>query len=292
MDTGSRTSLRQEEGKRAQHYGAKMLFGEINDPKDGTFHRMPRDTQDFRSSRLPSAKTANTVCASAASGMNSLSGGSRVGRRALIVEDDHDFQFMLSEALGQVPGTWMVNSFALGNDAIVFARSFTGNLDVALIDLGLPDMEGTQVIAEVRRRFADVPILVVSVLASEEKVLQALQAGATGYVLKDDDAIDIATSIDQVLRGNYPISPVLARCLVRNLARQDATPDVAIQLSGREEELLRSIAAGWSYAEAAHSMGVKTSTVHAYSKTLFRKLGVNSKTQAIAHARRHGLALP
>jgi DNA-binding NarL/FixJ family response regulator len=208
-------------------------------------------------------------------------------RHALIVEDQLEFQLLLSGALVHVPGTWRVNSFSGGNEAIEFVKSKKTIIDIALIDLGLPDIEGEEVISEVRFHFPDIPILVISVISSELKIMAALRRGATGYLLKDDDAIDIATSIDQILNGDYPLSPIVTKYLVQQV---HAAETIAIStlniLSNRENELLRHISAGLSYNEAAYAMKLKLSTVHAYSKTLFKKLGVHSKTGAIAAGRK------
>ena len=118
----------------------------------------------------------------------------------------------------------------------------------------------------------------------------ALRLGANGYVLRDDECIDIVTAVAQVLEGNYPISPRLAGYLFRTISMQTSSATAPVNLSEREVQLLQHIAVGRSYAQAAHSMGLKISTVLSYSKTLYRKLGVNSKTQASLMARRYGLA--
>jgi DNA-binding NarL/FixJ family response regulator len=210
-------------------------------------------------------------------------------RRAVLVEDDAEFQIVLCQALDNVPGIWRVNGFSLGQDAVAFLNAFSGQIDLILLDLGLPDVDGTQVLAAARRRFPEVPILIVTVVASEDKLLQAVRLGATGYVLKDEDAIDIASSIGHALRGNFPISPLLARCLIRSMPAPSEPCESPFALSNREEQLLRYITLGYSYARAADEMGLKVSTLHSYSRTLFRKLGVHSQTQAAAHARRHGM---
>lgn len=212
-------------------------------------------------------------------------------RHMIIVEDEPEFQAVLSDALSRVPGAWSSSNFSRGEDAIAYARVRRGRIDMALVDMGLPDVSGAAVIRELRRCCPDAPILVVSVIANEDKVLEALQAGATGYLLKDDDAIEISVGIRQALLGHMPISPVLARCLIRHMPFADTADDDPVSLSAREMALLRHIAAGKSYAEAAHAMDLKVSTIHSYSRNLFQKLGVRSKTQALAQARRRGIRL-
>jgi DNA-binding NarL/FixJ family response regulator len=212
--------------------------------------------------------------------------------RALIVEDDLEFRLYLSDVLARLAVPWRVECVTLGQEAIAFARSLEGELDLALVDLGLPDMDGLQVVSWLRRHYPETPIVILSVIATEEKVMAALRCGANGYLLKDDDVMDVAGAVEQVLQGHHPISPQLAGYLIRAIGRQGASPVVSVELSERESQLLQQIAAGLSYAEAAHAMGVKISTMHSYSKSLFRKLDVTSKTQAALYARRQGLAAP
>lgn len=211
-------------------------------------------------------------------------------RRAIIVEDSPVFQVALSDAIARLDGWWTVNSFSLGRDAIAFAQSCLLPPEVVLIDLGLPDIDGAVVVRVMRQLFPDVPILIISVITNENRFIDALRSGANGYILKDDEALDIATSVDQVLKGRSPISPLLARCLIRMVPQDDG--ESLVRLSTREQELVEHIAAGKSYMEAASAMGLKISSVHAYSRTLFRKLGARSQIQAVAKARRRGLVSP
>lgn len=208
--------------------------------------------------------------------------------RALIVEDDQEFQIALTDALDQVPGNWRVHIYSL--DALSCLAALNGNLDLALIDLGLPDTDGTKIIGEVRAAFPDVPILVISVLTCHNKLREALFAGATGYILKDDDIFDVASSINLVLNGHSPISAAMAWELIQLVPLSPAFPArTDFSLTPREVTLLACIAKGMSYPEAAKVMNLKTATIHSYSRGLFRKLGVNSQRQAITLARKHRL---
>lgn len=211
-------------------------------------------------------------------------------RRALVVEDEQEFQIRLSDAIDQIPGSWRVFNYSLGHDALSFLDALNGTLDLALIDLGLPDIEGTKIISHLRRAYPDLPILVVSVITCSNKLIGALQAGATGYILKDDEIFDLASSIGQVLKGHSPISTSMARGLIERLPEMTAAPiETDISLSQRETKLLECIVHGLSYEQAAKSMGLKISTVHSYSKTLFRKLGVRSQRQAVIMAQKYQL---
>ena len=216
--------------------------------------------------------------------------GANKVRRALIVEDEQEFQIRLTDALDQIPGNWRVFNYSLGHDALSFLDALNGTLDLALIDLGLPDVEGTKIISHLRRAYPDLPILVVSVMTCSNKLIEALRAGATGYILKDDEIFDLASSIDQILKGHSPISTCMARGLIEQLPPMPAAPmETNIALTQRETELLECIVSGRSYAQAATSMNLKISTVHSYSRTLFRKLGVRSQRQAVIMAQKYQL---
>jgi len=220
--------------------------------------------------------------------MKYLSCGATNVRRALIVEDEAEFQIRLSDALDHTSGAWRVFSYSLGQDALSFLDASTARLDLALIDLGLPDMDGIKIIARIRRLYPDIPILVVSVLTCSKKMREALRAGATGYVLKDDEIFDLASSIDQVLKGYSPVSTLMARGLIELIhSNAAAIVNQDIALTSREAELLECIVLGQTYAQAAQSMNLTINTVHSYSRNLFRKLGVRSQSQAVMVAQRN-----
>lgn len=210
--------------------------------------------------------------------------------RIVLVEDNPAFQSLIERVVARMRPRPALECCRTGGDALSWFADPRHTLDLALIDLGLPDMSGVDVIRAIRRRFEEVPILVVSVLSSERNVLEAIRAGARGYVLKDDSEETLAHAIGQVLQGNYPITPALARHLFRLAESSSAAGhDDATGLSPKEIELLRLIARGCSYSEASERMGVAISTVQFHIRNLYRKLEVNTRMQAVAKARDHGL---
>ncbi|MFO1414275.1 MAG: response regulator transcription factor [Burkholderiales bacterium] len=212
-------------------------------------------------------------------------------RSILVVEDNPQFVREIQRAIAATgdPGA-TTTTCATGSDALAFVGRADCAIDLALIDLGLPDMSGIEVIRAIHRRFPDVPIMVISVASSEESVLDAIRAGARGYLLKGDPGAEMATAIDEVLRGNYPISPSLARALFRLAGAPAAAPDApAFELTQRELETLQLIARGHSYKEVAREMNVALSTVQSNIRNLYRKLEVHSHGQAVTKARDAGL---
>jgi len=208
----------------------------------------------------------------------------------LLVEDNPAFESLIGRVVARMRPPPALSCCRTGTGALAWISDPRSRLDLALVDLGLPDMSGVDVIRAIRHRFEEVPILVVSVMSSERNVLEAIRAGARGYVLKDDSEETLAHAIGQVLQGNYPITPALARHLFRLAEGGPSTgPDDAAGLSPKEIELLRLIARGCSYSEASERMGIAVSTVQFHIRNLYRKLEVNSRLQAVAKARDHGL---
>ena len=211
-------------------------------------------------------------------------------RKAMIVEDDPMFARQLELALEHVDGIWHAEQFRAAAPALerIEARGFYA--DLALVDLGLPDVSGLEVIRQLHERQPDLPILVVSVLAAERSLLAAIKAGAKGYLLKDDDRELIAKGICDVLNGRYPVSPSLARYLFRMAGSPERRGDRSgIELTRRETDVLEAIARGLTYDEAAVHLGVSLSTIQSHIRNLYSKLGAHSQVQALNEARERGL---
>lgn len=220
----------------------------------------------------------------------------------LVVEDTPIFQAVIESALDDLSIETQAQMFTTGKAAIGFCEMRATPPDLALVDLGLPDMSGIEVIERLRLLHPEMPILVISVFSSERKVIDAVRAGAMGYVLKGDDSMALSQAIAQVFEGHFPISPPVARYLfdlastapLKTVSADDHTGGAdsmaaVPKLSKQERILLDHIAAGLSYREAADRMSLKLSTVLSYSRNLFRKLEVHSKTQALVKARQGGL---
>ncbi|MEN9313743.1 MAG: hypothetical protein RIS35_136 [Pseudomonadota bacterium] len=209
---------------------------------------------------------------------------------ALLVEDDPVFEGLVRAALQRVLPDLAVRCCRTGADAIALLDDPSVRLTLVLADLGLPDVSGIEVIRIARRRFPDVPILVISTISSERTVLAAIRAGARGYVLKDDSEAGMARAVEQTLAGNYPISPALARYLFRLAGSPElAFGDESVRLSAKETETLRHISRGLTYLETAERMGVALSTVQSHIRNLYRKLDVHSQAEAVTRARSQGL---
>jgi two-component system nitrate/nitrite response regulator NarL len=209
-------------------------------------------------------------------------------REVLIVEDDPAFTRLLSNAVHKLSSPWVPRCFETATDALSYAQSDRAQLEIALVDLGLPDLSGIEVVRELRSRFADIPILVVSVISSERSVLAAIRAGARGYILKDDPETSVLQAMQEALQGNYPISPALARYLFKLAGSETPSADIPA-LTPKELELLQHMAKGCSYTEAARRMHISVSTVQTHIRNLYRKLDVHSQVQAVTKAQDRGI---
>jgi DNA-binding NarL/FixJ family response regulator len=164
---------------------------------------------------------------------------------------------------------------------------------LALVDLQLPDGNGRELIAQLRADDPGLGILVVSAWSSEDAILGALRAGATGYVLKERDDVEVQISIRSVLRGGAPIDPFIARRILELLPTPSpalsAAPALEEALSEREGEILRLVADGLSNREIAEQLFLSRYTVESHVKRVYRKLAVSSRTGAVREARSRGL---
>jgi DNA-binding NarL/FixJ family response regulator len=166
--------------------------------------------------------------------------------------------------------------------------------DIILVDIGLPDGNGIDLIHQIKQQHPGGAVMVVSGFDDEEHVLQAIEAGATGYILKDDSLAKVGPHILQLIKGESPISPGIARYLLKRFQtpHQQVTDDSQPTLTEREKSVLTLIAKGYSRQEVAENLGVSQHTVTTHIKHIYRKLSVHSRTEAVFEAYQMGLIKP
>ena len=166
-----------------------------------------------------------------------------------------------------------------------------GGFDVLLCDLGLPDGSGITLIREVARQHPQADTIVITIFADQAKVLDSIKAGARGYLLKDERLEDCVDGIREIRRGGSPISPIIARQLLAQLQPTGKPADRPLEepLSPREAEVLNLLARGFSYQEIAGIMILSAQTVGTYVKRIYRKLEVNSRSEAVFEASSRGI---
>jgi DNA-binding NarL/FixJ family response regulator len=213
--------------------------------------------------------------------------------RILIVEDDAAFRTMCRAAIEDDVSLELVASCSCVRQAMVAISR--ASIDVALVDLGLPDGSGIDVIKAIRCQQPRCDVMVISVFQDEEVVLRAIEAGAAGYLLKDSAPSEIVASIRAMRAGGAPINPMIARLLLDRIRPPDAMPQTtrrparALALSEREIEILRIVAKGLSLVEIAELLGISVNTVKTHVKRIYYKLAVNSRTEAVFEAHCMGL---
>lgn len=160
---------------------------------------------------------------------------------------------------------------------------------VLLTDLGLPDGSGIEMIRAARARWPQCEVVVATMFGEEEKVLAAIEAGASGYLLKDALPASLMDEIRSVHAGGSPVSPMIARQLLRRLRPRLQADAVESDLSAREVQVLERLALGYTMPEVAQFLDVSVTTVQTYARRIYRKLGVHSKIEAVDAAYRRGL---
>lgn len=216
-----------------------------------------------------------------------------VQARVVIVEDDPRVATHVAQGVMAHQGLSLLGTAG----SLAEARTLLAHeADLFILDLRLPDGNGIDLIAEIRARLGPEPkILVLSVLGDQTTVLAAVLAGADGYLLKDLDSLDIGQQAAAALSGGAPLSPSIAAYVLRylrGLQEQPKPADDEPDLSPREYELLQLLARGQSNRQAAEALSVSPHTVGDHVKSIYRKLGVSSRGEAMVRAFRSGLLRP
>ena len=209
--------------------------------------------------------------------------------RVVIVEDDRETRVDLVEHVER--DVRLCVTGAVGTVAEALTLFGEVRADVALIDLGLPDGSGIDLIRLIRKQPRPPEVMVITVFGDERHVLAAIEAGATGYLLKDADATAVADAIASLNDGGSPISPAIARHILKGFrsAEPRARGPVPDHLTPRETEILALVAKGYTSNEIANLLTVSYHTVIAHVKQIYQKLSVHSRSAAVYEARQLGI---
>jgi DNA-binding NarL/FixJ family response regulator len=218
-----------------------------------------------------------------------------------IVEDDLGFQAALGRAIGAVPDIGLVGTAGTRAEGLAMLQGRPA--DVLLVDLGLPDGSGIDVIRAAAQLWPSCSVMVSTNFGDETHVMRSIEAGASGYLLKDSSAAKIVDEIRSLASGGSPISPIIARQVLARFrqagvvapgeaAQPDATESVQQLLSHREKEVLDLITKGFTALEIAKLMQLSHFTVRTFVRRIYSKLKVTSKAEAIFEARSQGLLEP
>ena len=199
--------------------------------------------------------------------------------KVAIVEDDPRWRANVERLLRETEGLEFIGSYSNGEDAVQELPK--RRPQVVLMDINLPKMSGVECTRQLRALLPDVQIVMLTVYDDSDRIFQALQMGAGGYLLKRASADEILQAIQDVHRGGAPMSAYIARKVVQSFQRQAPTAKPDESLSKRESEVLEYVARGYSDKEVADALGLTPATVRSYLKNIYAKLHVHSRTQAI-----------
>jgi DNA-binding NarL/FixJ family response regulator len=215
----------------------------------------------------------------------------------LLVDDDPRIRDAVRALIAAEPRYSLVAE--AGSVAEGTARAKQTRPDVILLDLGLPDGKGTRMLDELRGEEARPIVVVLTVFDDDEHIFEALRAGAVGYLLKEDVGARLLTSLDDVQNGGSPMSPSIARRVlssfavpssaVPSLAVPSRTEDAAPVLTARERQVTELLAHGSTYDEVGRALGITKNTVRTFIRSIYDKLHVCSKTEAVREAMRLGI---
>jgi DNA-binding NarL/FixJ family response regulator len=211
--------------------------------------------------------------------------------RVMIVDDHAVVRRGLFAFLGEEPDLEVVGDAADGEEALRLLAELDAQgsrPDVVMMDLQMAPMDGVESTRRIRELYDDVEVVALSSFSDQERVYAALQAGASGYLLKDADADDVAAAVRAAHRGQVQLDPAVALRLAKSLA-DTRDRDATTELTPRELDVLRLVAAGEPNKLIADALGIGERTVRSHVSSILAKLNLKSRTQAALWATREGI---
>jgi DNA-binding NarL/FixJ family response regulator len=199
--------------------------------------------------------------------------------RVSIVEDNRGTRESLAELLGRANSLRFVNAHSNGEEALVQIPS--DEPDVVLMDINLPRMNGIECVARLKERLPKIQVLMLTTYEESDLIFDSLRRGASGYLLKNTTPAELIQAIEQVHSGGAPMSMQIARKVVSYFQNIKKPQSEVEKLSKREQEILALLAKGYFYKEIADQLGITLSTVRAHLHTVYEKLHVQSRTEAV-----------
>jgi NarL family two-component system response regulator LiaR len=207
--------------------------------------------------------------------------------RVLIVDDHELVRQGFNALLAVKPGVEVIGQAADGLEAVELARTLRP--DVILMDLVMPRKDGIEATQEIKAKDPEARILIITSFDEDERVYQAIKAGALGYLLKDSSPDELMRAINDVCNGRLTLHPNIAGALIHELNQPSELPPTPDPLTEREEEILVLVAKGWSNQEIADHLVISERTVGAHVSNVLGKLHLANRTQAALYALRTGL---
>ncbi|GHC53331.1 response regulator [Roseibacillus persicicus] len=202
--------------------------------------------------------------------------------RVTIVEDDATLRTIYAEWIGNAPGFELVGQYDDGQEA--FEGIPKEQPDVVLSDINLPGMNGVEMVRGLKMQYPKIQFVMITVYEDSNRIFKALEAGATGYLLKQTPCESLLASLKEVYEGGSPMSSGIARKVVKCFRKPlpSEEDNKLSKLSKREEEVLDLLAQGYLCKEISDKLGVSHNTVDTYRRRIYEKLHVHSRAQATA----------
>jgi DNA-binding NarL/FixJ family response regulator len=196
-----------------------------------------------------------------------------------IVEDSRGTRESLTELIGRAPGLRCVGAHATGEQAL---QAIPQEIpDVVLMDINLPGMSGIECVSRLKARLPKLQVLMLTTYEESDLIFDSLRSGASGYLLKNMPPSELIQAVEQVHSGGAPMSMQIARKVVNHFQQIKQPSSEVEKLTKREQEILALLAKGYLYKEIADHLGISLSTVRAHLHTVYEKLHVQSRTQAV-----------
>ena len=199
---------------------------------------------------------------------------------AIIIEDNLNFRKGIETLLTHTPEFQLSGAFGDAESAINYLK--TNSIDLILMDIDLPGINGIDATLEIKKQYPTIEIVIVTVFESSTKVFDALCAGATGYITKNSSIEKIKLTLMELVNGGAPMSSNIARMVVTSFQKNFESP-----LSDRETTVLKSLSEGLTYSMIADQLFISKETVKSHIKQIYQKLEVHSKSEAIALAKQN-----
>ncbi len=199
-----------------------------------------------------------------------------------IVEDDRSLREGLRMLINATPGYTCERTYGSVEEALRLLS--LGSPDVLLLDIHLPGMLGSEGVSQFRKHYPDMQILMLTIYDGQDKVFESICNGACGYLLKKTPPVKLLEAIREAYEGGAPMSPEIARKVVTLFQKTGPPATLDQQLTPQEIRLLRLLADGYSYENSAGQMNISINTVRNYIRSIYEKLHVHSKSEAVSKA--------
>jgi DNA-binding NarL/FixJ family response regulator len=202
-----------------------------------------------------------------------------------IVDDDCELTEKIADYLDKTSAYRCISSYPSAEEAL--AHIVQDRPDVVLMDINLGGMSGIECVRQLQPQLPSTPIVMLTVFEDTDKILKAIAAGASGYLLKRMPPAKLLDAIAEVLSGGSPMSAPIARKVIQMLKTMPVPDDKNVELSDRERQVMEAIAAGQLYKQISDQLGVSIHTVRSYIRRIYEKLHVRTRTEAVAKYFRH-----